>query len=109
VIDHRRLELFTGVLAATIEMMQQSGRNRHQQDIGGDLRLDQAIEGEELHVVIVFARVQAIEIRSAVDAEQHGFAVDHEGRIAVAQRGFRDLRISIRSVVAGIISDGRLT
>jgi hypothetical protein len=29
--------------------------------------------------------VQAVEIRPAVDAEQHGLAVDHEGRVAVAQ------------------------
>jgi hypothetical protein len=38
--------------------------------------------------------VQAVEVRPAIDAQQHGLTIDHEGRIAVAQRGFRNQRIS---------------
>ena len=38
----------------------------------------QHVEGVELHLVIVLARVQAVEVAAAVDAEQHGLAVDHE-------------------------------
>ena len=39
---------------------------------------DQNIEGVELHLVIVPARVQPVEIGAAVDAEQHGLAVEDE-------------------------------
>ena len=39
----------------------------------------QHVEGVELDLVIVLAAVQAIEIRSAVDTQQHHLAVDHEG------------------------------
>ena len=46
------------------------------------------------------AGVQAVEIRSPVDAEQHGLAIDHEGRMTVAQRGFDDQRKPIGPVVA---------
>jgi hypothetical protein len=54
--------------------------------------------------------VQAVEIGPAVDAEQHSLAVDHEGRIAVAQRGLGDQRIAIAPVVAvGVNSRTRLS
>jgi hypothetical protein len=36
------------------------------------------VEGVELHRVIVLATVQTVEIRNAVDAEQHRFAVQDE-------------------------------
>ena len=39
---------------------------------------DQHVEGVELDLVIVLARVQAVEIGAAVDAEQHRLAVDDE-------------------------------
>jgi hypothetical protein len=39
---------------------------------------DQDIEGVELDLGIMPARVQAVEIGPAVDAEQHGFAIEHE-------------------------------
>jgi hypothetical protein len=44
--------------------------------------------------------MQAVEIRSTVDAEQNSLAIDHQGRIAVAQRGLRYQRVSIGPVVA---------
>jgi hypothetical protein len=53
-----------------------------------------------LHFVIVPARVQAVEIRYAVDAEQHRLAVDDERSVAIAQRGLGDERIPARPVVA---------
>jgi hypothetical protein len=69
---------------------------------------DQAIEGVELDLMVVPARVQAVEIRPAVDAEQHGFAVDDKGRIAVTQRGLNDKGILTAPVVA-ISSAARTT
>jgi hypothetical protein len=44
--------------------------------------------------------VQAIEIRSAVNAEQHRLAVDHEGRVPIARRSLDDQRVSPAPVVA---------
>jgi hypothetical protein len=35
-------------------------------------------EGVKLHLVIVPARVQAVEVAAAVDAKHHGLAIDHE-------------------------------
>ena len=60
----------------------------------------QHIEGVELDLVIVPARAQAVEIRSPVDAKQHRFAVDYERAVPVTQRGFKDQRIAIASVMA---------
>ena len=48
----------------------------------------------------MLAAVQSIEVRAAIDAEQHGLAIDHEGRMTVAQRGFDDQRKPIGPVVA---------
>ena len=39
---------------------------------------DQEIEGVKPDLVVILSRVQAVEIRNAVVAEQHGLAVDHE-------------------------------
>ena len=39
---------------------------------------DQHVERIELQLVVVPARMQPIEVGDAIDAEQHGFAVDHE-------------------------------
>ena len=60
----------------------------------------QHIEGVELDLVIVPARAQAVEIPSPVDAKQHRFAVDYERAVPVTQRGFKDQRIAIASVMA---------
>ena len=46
------------------------------------------------------AGVQAVEIRSPVDAEQHGLAVEDERAVAVAQGSFGDQRKAIAPVVA---------
>ena len=61
---------------------------------------DQDIEGVELDLMIVLRAMQAVEIRHAVDAEQHGLAIDHERAVAVAQRGLDDQRKPIAPVVA---------
>ena len=61
---------------------------------------DQHIEGVELDLGIVPARVQAVEIGDAVDAEQHGLAIDDERAVAIAQRGLDDQRIAIAPVMA---------
>ena len=47
---------------------------------------DQHVEGVELHFIVVPARVQPIEVGPAVDAEQHGLAIDHERAVAVSER-----------------------
>ena len=49
----------------------------------------QDVEGVELDLGIVSARVQGIEIGPAINAEQNGFAIEAEGGVAVTQRGLR--------------------
>ena len=39
------------------------------------------------NLIIVPARVQPIEVGAPINAPQHGFTVDHERAVAVAQRG----------------------
>ena len=39
---------------------------------------DQDIEGVEFDLMILFPAVQPVKIRSAIDAEQHCLAIDHE-------------------------------
>ena len=48
----------------------------------------------------VLAAVQAVEIGPAVDAEQHGLAIEDERAVAVAQRSLGDQREAIALVVA---------
>src|SRR5438067_630024 len=59
----------------------------------------QHIEGVKLHLVIVLAAVQPIEVRSAVDAKQHGFTVEDKRADADAKRCLNDQRIAIRPVI----------
>ena len=33
----------------------------------------------ELNLLVVLAQVEAVEVRSTIDAEQHGFTVDRQG------------------------------
>jgi hypothetical protein len=47
------------------------------------------VEGVELDLMIVLPTVQPVEIRSAIDAEQHSFAIDHKRAAPVAERGSR--------------------
>jgi hypothetical protein len=47
----------------------------------------------------VLAAVQPIEVGPAIDAEQHGLAVDHERAVAVAERGLDDQRKAIGPIV----------
>lgn len=53
-----------------------------------------------MHLIIVPAREQAVEVGAAVDAKQHRFAVDHEGRIPIPPRRLRDQRKPIGPVMA---------
>jgi len=48
----------------------------------------------------MLARVQPVEVRNAIDTEQHGLAVDHKRAVAVTKRGLRDQRVSARPVMA---------
>ena len=43
--------------------------------------------------------MQPVEIRAAIDAEQHRLAVDHERSVSVSQRGLGDQRKSTAPVV----------
>ena len=45
----------------------------------------QNVEGVEPHLGIMPARVQAVEVRAAIDAQQHGFAIKDERTVAVAR------------------------
>ena len=40
--------------------------------------LDQDVEGAKLDLIVMLAGVQRVEVRDAIDAEDHGFAVEHE-------------------------------
>jgi len=62
-------------------------RNRQRQPAKILAVADQDIEGVELDLGIVSARVQAVEIGPAINAEQHGFAIEDEGGVAVTERG----------------------
>jgi hypothetical protein len=60
----------------------------------------QDVEGVNLDLMIVHPVVQPVEIRNAVDAEQHRFAIDHERAVPVSQRGLGDQREAAAPVVA---------
>jgi hypothetical protein len=47
-------------------------------------RRSEAVEGVELHLVVLLSGMQGVEVGNAVDAEHHGLTVDHE-------LGFADL------------------
>src|SRR5450631_3237386 len=48
----------------------------------------------------MLARMQAVEIRHAIDAKQHRLAVDHERAGTVAKGGLNDQRITVGKVMA---------
>lgn len=50
----------------------------------------QHVEGVELCLVIVLARVQRSEVRFAIRAEHHRLAVDHELLLVQLERGLDD-------------------
>ena len=58
------------------------------------------VEGVEHDLIVMLSGVQSVEIRDAVNTEQHGLALDDERTIPVAQRIFRDQRKPIAPVVA---------
>jgi len=59
----------------------------------------QNVECIKLHLVIVLARVQRVEIGDAVDAEHDRFAVDDELLVSVLQRGLDDPGIALAPVI----------
>ena len=63
----------------------------------GSLR--RCVEGVELHLVIVPAGMQAVKVGPAIDAQQHGLAIDHKQAVSVTQRGLGDQREAIALVV----------
>ena len=48
----------------------------------------------------MFAGIQGAEIGNAVDAQDHGFAVDHEALLPVPHRGLGDPREALGPVIA---------
>ena len=60
----------------------------------------QDVEGVELHLIIMLARVQGIEIGNAIDAEDDSLAIDDELLLSILECGFHDPRIAIGPVVA---------
>jgi hypothetical protein len=61
---------------------------------GGPPSAARNIEGVKLDLVVLLAAVQPLEIRDAVDAEQHRLAIDYERAGAVLERGLDDARIA---------------
>jgi hypothetical protein len=60
----------------------------------------QDVEGVKLHFVFMPAAVQRVEVGNAVDAEHHGFAIDHELLESIFQCHLNDPRIAAGPVVA---------
>src|SRR5262252_4404908 len=58
------------------------------------------VEGAELHFIVVFAGMQRVEIGDPIDAEDHGFAVNHKLTDAVFQGGLTDPGEAPRPVIA---------
>src|SRR4029078_4242999 len=58
------------------------------------------VEGVKLHLVIMLAAVQAVEVRYPVNAEKHRLAVDHKRAVSIPERGLNNQRIAIGPVVA---------
>jgi hypothetical protein len=53
-----------------------------------------------MHLVIVLARVQRVEVGDAVDAEDDRLAIDDELLVSVLQRGLDDPEIALGPVVS---------
>jgi hypothetical protein len=53
-----------------------------------------------LDFLIKLADVKAIEIRDAINAQQHGLPVDHKGTASIPECGLNDQRVAIAPVVA---------
>jgi hypothetical protein len=81
--------------ARQVGLAQRQGQAAEVVAVGG-----QAVEGIELHLGIALAGMQRVEVGDTVGIEQHGLAIEHEERIAVAQCGLNDARIAIGPVVA---------
>ena len=59
----------------------------------------QDVKRVELHLFVVLARVQRLEVGHAVDTEHHGLTIDDELPETVLQCGFDDPRIAVGPVV----------
>jgi hypothetical protein len=60
----------------------------------------QYVEGVELHVAIVFAGVEGVEVGGAVQAENHRLAIQYEPLLLDLARGLHDPRIPIGPVMS---------
>jgi hypothetical protein len=60
----------------------------------------EAIEGVKLHLLVVLARVQRVEIGDAVDSQDDGLTIDDEMLLPVLQRAIDDPREAAAPVVA---------
>jgi hemin uptake protein HemP len=56
-------------------------------------------EAEELDLIVVPARVQAVELSHTILAPDHAFAVEHEGRGTLPTRSIDDERKAVGAVV----------
>ena len=59
----------------------------------------QHIERIELDLLVMLPAVQALKIRSAIDAQQDRFPIDHKRVLPVAQRGFPNQRKPVAPIV----------
>jgi hypothetical protein len=59
----------------------------------------EAVEGVELHLVVMAARVQGVEVGDTIDAQDHGLAIDDEPLVPVPERAFDDQGITVGAVV----------
>src|SRR4051794_11550594 len=66
----------------------------------GMWRRSSPVEGAELHLVIMRAAVESIEVGNPVDAENHGLAIEREPLLPDLARGLNDPWIPVGPVVA---------
>ena len=59
----------------------------------------------ELHLFVVLARVQRLEVRHAVDTKHHGLTIDDELPDTVLQRGFDDPGVAVGPVVPALCDE----
>jgi hypothetical protein len=62
-------------------------------------RFDQDVEGAELHLVLVLAAVQGIEVKDAVDAEDHRLTIEDQPLLPSLARGLDNPRIAVGPIV----------
>jgi hypothetical protein len=60
----------------------------------------QDVEGAELHLLVMLAGMQRVEVCDAIDAQDHRLAVEDEARLPDLTSGFHNPGIAARPIIA---------